>query len=68
MVPAVYEFFHMDSQDLVGPIFHPLVATFSIFWYNRCCRGGAQAHSVIGATACTDSPWQSAMIHTFQQI
>jgi hypothetical protein len=68
MVPAVQGIFHMDSQDLAGPIFHPHVATSSIFRYNWCCRGGGQAHTVIGATACTDIPRQSSPIQTFQQI
>jgi hypothetical protein len=27
MAPAIYEICHMDSQDLIGPIFHLLVAT-----------------------------------------
>jgi hypothetical protein len=57
----------MDSQDLAMPIFHPLVATSSVFWHNWCCRGGDQARSVIRATTCTDSPRQSALIRTFQQ-
>jgi hypothetical protein len=32
MVLAVHRICHMDSQDLVGPIFHPSVATASVFW------------------------------------
>jgi hypothetical protein len=31
MVPAIHGIYHMDSQDLAGSIFHPLVATSSIF-------------------------------------
>jgi hypothetical protein len=54
MVPAVHKIYRMDSQDLAGSIFHPLVATFSIFRYNWCCRGGGQACSTIRATTCTD--------------
>jgi hypothetical protein len=30
MVPAIHRICCMDSQDLVGPIFHPLVATSSV--------------------------------------
>jgi hypothetical protein len=52
----------MDSQDLAGPIFHPLVATSYVFWHNQCCRGGVQAHSMIEAIACTDCSQQSALI------
>jgi hypothetical protein len=37
MVLAVHEICHMDSQDLAGPIFHPLVATSSSFRHNQCC-------------------------------
>jgi hypothetical protein len=68
MVSVVHRICRMDSQDLAGPIFHPLVATSSIFLHNRCCRGGGQAHSVIGVTACINSPRQCAPIQTFQQI
>jgi hypothetical protein len=35
----------MDSQDFVGPIFHPLVATAFVFRHNRCCRGGGTDYS-----------------------
>jgi hypothetical protein len=31
MVPTIHEICRMDSQDLSGPIFHPLVAT-SLFY------------------------------------
>jgi hypothetical protein len=31
MVPVVHRNCHMDSKDLAGPIFHPLVATSSFF-------------------------------------
>jgi hypothetical protein len=31
MVPDIHRICRMDSQDLVRPIFHPLVATFSVF-------------------------------------
>jgi hypothetical protein len=58
----------MDSQDLAGPIFHPLGVTSSVFWHDWCCRGGGQAHSVIRATACNDSLRQTTLICTFQQI
>jgi hypothetical protein len=68
MVSVVHRICLMDSQDLAGPIFHPLVVTSSIFWHNRCCQGGGQARSVIGATTCTNSPHQTALIYTFQQI
>jgi hypothetical protein len=68
MVPTVHIICRIDSQDLAGPIFYPFVATSSVFQHNRYCRGGGQAHSMIGATACTDSLWQSALIRTFQQI
>jgi hypothetical protein len=68
MVSAVHGICRMDSQDLAGPIIHPLVATSSIFQHNWCCRGGGQAHYAIIAIACTDSSRQSALIHTFQQI
>jgi hypothetical protein len=68
MVPVVQGICRMDSQDHDGPIFHPLIATFSVFQHNWCCRGGGQAHSEIEATTCTDSQWQSALIHTFQQF
>jgi hypothetical protein len=30
MVPAIHKICHIDSHDLAGPIFHPLVATSSI--------------------------------------
>jgi hypothetical protein len=68
MVKSVHGICRMDSQDLAGPIFHPLVATSSIFQHNRCCRGGGQARSTIRATACTGSSRQSAPIRIFQQI
>jgi hypothetical protein len=68
MIPTVHENCHMDSEDLIGPIFHPLVTTSFVFWHNRCYRGGGQADSVIGATACTHCSWQSSLIRTFQQI
>jgi hypothetical protein len=68
MVPNVDGICRMDSQDLAGPMFHPLVTTSSVFQHNRYCRGGDQAHSAIRVTTCTDSPRQSAPIHTFQQI
>jgi hypothetical protein len=68
MVSAIHEISHMDSQYLAGPICHPHVATATIFWYNRCCRGGGQAHSMIGATVCTDCSQQSPLIHTLKQI
>jgi hypothetical protein len=68
MVPAIHGIYRMDSQNLDGPIFHPLLATSSIFWHNRCCRGGGQAHYAIRAIACIDCWHQSAPIHTFQQI
>jgi hypothetical protein len=32
MVPTVHENYRMDLEDLAGPIFHPLVATFFVFW------------------------------------
>jgi hypothetical protein len=64
MVPAIHENYHMDSKDLTGPIFHPLVATSSVFWHNRCCRGGGQSHSMIEATACTHYSQQNSP--TFQ--
>jgi hypothetical protein len=50
MVPAAHGIYHIDSQDLAGPIFHPPIATASVFQHNQC----GQARSVIGATACTD--------------
>jgi hypothetical protein len=31
MVPAVDGICRMDSQDLARPIFHPLIATSSVF-------------------------------------
>jgi hypothetical protein len=68
MVPAVHEICHINSQDLDGSIFHPPVATSSIFQHNRCYRGGGQARSAIGATACTDCSRQSSSIRTLQQI
>jgi hypothetical protein len=68
MVPAVHENYHMDSEDLVGPIFHPLVATSFVFRHNRCCRGGGQAHSMIETTSCTHCSRQSSLIRTCQQI
>jgi hypothetical protein len=68
MVPVVQRICHMDSQDVARPIFHPHVATSSIFQHNQCCRGGGQAHSTIGTTACTDSSRQSSLIRTLQQI
>jgi hypothetical protein len=66
MVSIIHEICHMDSQDLAGLICHPLVATASIFWHKRCCRGGGQARSMIEATACTDYSQQSPLIHTLQ--
>jgi hypothetical protein len=68
MVSVVHEIYRMDSQDIAGPIFYPLIVTSSVFQHNQCCRGGGQARSAIGATACTDYPWQSDQIYTFQQI
>jgi hypothetical protein len=65
MVPAVHRICPIDSYDLAGAIFHPLIATSSVFKHNQCCRDGGQAHSAIEATACTDSLRQSALIHTF---
>jgi hypothetical protein len=65
MVPAIHRIYRMDSQDLVGLVFYPIVATSSIFLHNWCCLVGGQAHSVIGVTACTDSLWQSAPIRSF---
>jgi hypothetical protein len=31
MVTTVHGIYLMDSQDLAGPIFHPLIATFLVF-------------------------------------
>jgi hypothetical protein len=31
MVPAIHRICHMNSQDIAGSIFHPLVATSSFF-------------------------------------
>jgi hypothetical protein len=66
MVPAVHKTCHMNSQDLAGPIFHPLVVTSFVFQHNKCCQGGGQAHSVIRDTVCTHCSRQSSMIHTSQ--
>jgi hypothetical protein len=68
MVPTIHRICYMDSQDLAGPNFHPPVVTFSIFRYNWCCRGGGQARSTIGATACNVCLRQSSPIHTLPQI
>jgi hypothetical protein len=68
MVPVVHRICHMDSQGLAGLIFHPLVATSSIFRHNWCCQGGGQAHSAIEVTTCTNYSLQSSPIHTVQQI
>jgi hypothetical protein len=68
MVSAIHGICHMDSQDFAGPIFHPPVVTFSIFWYNWCCRGGGQARSTIGATTCNVCSRQSSPICTLPQI
>jgi hypothetical protein len=54
MVLAIHIICYMDSQDLAGPIFHPPIATASVFWHNWYCRVGDQAHSMIRASACTD--------------
>jgi hypothetical protein len=35
MVSSVHGISHMDSQDLVGLICHPPIATTSIFWHNQ---------------------------------
>jgi hypothetical protein len=66
MVLVIHKNCDMDSQDLAGPMFHPLVATSSVFQHNRCCRGGGQARVFIRATACTHYSLQSSPIRTFQ--
>jgi hypothetical protein len=67
MVPAIHEICPMDSSDLAGPMFHPLVATSSVFSITSVVEV-VKAHSVIGATACTDCWHQNTLRCTFQQI
>jgi hypothetical protein len=64
MVPIIHKIYHMDCHDIGGPICHPPIATASVFQHNRCCRGGGQARSMIGATACIEHSQQSPMVRT----
>jgi hypothetical protein len=64
MVPLVHEICHKDSQHLAGPIFHPPVASASVFRHIHYFQGGDLNHSTIEVTACIDYSLQSQPIHS----